>query len=900
MRNVSAFLTVVFLLLVIPAAGQQWYIKGSVKDVKDNIDLTGAIVTLYDSTHTVITSTVTDSLGFFSIFPVARGVYDISFSHIGFDEYRKKIQVKSNNLNLGFIEMIARDNVLDEVKVIEKILSVLQKGDTTEFNAAAFKVNPDADAAALVRKMPSIDVRDKQVRAQGETVLKVLVDGKPFFGDNPYASLNNLPANLIDKVQVYSEKSEQDLFTGFNGGNTTKTINIITKADRRNEKFGKVYAGYGGDNRYVAGGTMNDFGDKERITVTAQSNNLNIQNFSESNLVSTPGLLSGGTGVSNAAGINYTAQVNKKVDFSGSYFFNQGNNTVISSLTRQSILKATAGQIYRDSNNAQNKNYNHRLDLRLNYTIDSQNSILWQPQLSVQENSSNSFREGNTAQGPEFLNLTINRTVANLSGYNFINNLLYRHSFDKKGRTFSLDGTIANNGNSGKTQLNAGNTYINDLAAKDTFNQHIGQLQRTWTLTGNAVYTEPVGKAGLVQLKYYVNYIPSSSARNANNYDSASRDYTIPDTILSNTFKSTAATHKAGVSYQLQGEKYQFSAGIYYQLAQIRNTQVLPTASHIKQDFQNVLPAAHFQYRFSQMKNLNVTYNTSTDAPTVSQLQPVVNNTNPLFLTAGNPDLKQPYINNLNIDYSVTNINTSASFYLGVSGTYGMRYITNNVFLTSVDTTILHDIQLRKGVQLTTPVNLDGYKNATAYAVYSFPISGIKLNFDVDLNAGISQMPNIVNNVTNISTNKNADFGVSLNSNISEQVDFTLTANSTVIANENLLNARLNNTFFNQSVRFTLNLLLWKGFVFNTDIAYQYNSGVSGIYHPEYTLWNVGIGKKLLKDKRGDIRLVVYDILNQNTNIQHTVTDYYIQDTHNNAVNRYFVFTFTYNIRGIK
>jgi hypothetical protein len=204
---------------------------------------------------------------------------------------------------------------LDEVKIVAKVLAMVQKDDTLEFNAGAYKVNPDADAADLVRKMPSLEISGKNVTAQGESVVKVLVDGKPFFDNDPYASLKNLPAEIIDKVQVYNEKSEQEQFTGFSEGNTSKTINIITKPDKRNGLFGKAYGGLGGDNggegKYGTGFTLNGFDHDRRITLTGQSNNINIQNFSDPNAAG-----SGEYGLTNtkATGMNYTDKWGKKMD----------------------------------------------------------------------------------------------------------------------------------------------------------------------------------------------------------------------------------------------------------------------------------------------------------------------------------------------------------------------------------------------------------------------------------------------------------------------------------------------------------------------------------------------------------------------------------------------------------
>ena len=482
-----------------------------------------------------------------------------------------------------------------------------QKDDTLEFNAGAFKVNPDADAADLVRKMPTIDISGKTISAQGESVTKIVVDGKPFFGNDPYAALKNLPADVIDKVQVYNEKSDQEQFTGFSEGNTTKTINIITKANKKQGIFGKIYGGAGEDETndamYGAGLSVNQFSGDRRITLTGQSNNVNIQNFSDNS--SSAGGGAGGLSTTNAAGINYSDKWGKKVDISGSYFFNDVNNNIIRETRKTYVIAADSGQVYNEDNPSASQTYSHRFNMRFNYIIDSMNSILLSPQFSYNKNDGNSSRDGNTVQASLPINQTMNTNNTNTTGLNFANNLLYRRKFRKKGRTFSMGFNTGNNSNNGTTMHTAQDVYYASPSLNDTINQQTLQNQSTWNLAGNATYTEPVAKTGLLKLEYNLNYIPAVSERNTNDLSYATNTYSIPDDAYSSDFNSKNITHKAGASYQVHTKKAELSFGLNYQLTELRNVQTQPLYDHLNQDFQNLLPVHLFITNFPKQKTCN-------------------------------------------------------------------------------------------------------------------------------------------------------------------------------------------------------------------------------------------------------------------------------------------------------
>jgi hypothetical protein len=902
-RNAMKFFCLLIITIFVCAIGvaQTFTVTGNIFNEKNN-PLRSADILVSSKKDTTEFKTETAKDGGFSI-SVPSGSYYLSVAAHGYEGYSDSFIIGSAPLAAGVIHLIPVTYLLDEVKIVQKVLAMVQRDDTVEFNSGAYKVNPDADAADLVKKMPSIEISDKQIKAQGENVTKVLVDGKPFFGSDPFAALKNLPADVIDKVQVYNEKSDQEQFTGFSEGAASKTINVITKPGKKKGFFGKVYAGYGpsaipgssadvGD-KYGVGTTLNQFSGDRRITITEQSNNVNAQNFTSDNSGVGGG---GGLATTNATGINYSEKWGKKTDISASYFFNETNSSIERQLRKTYILSVDSGQVYNESNPVTSHNDNHRFNLRFNYAIDSMNSVLWQPAISVNNSKNNTGQQGNTTEAMMPVNQVSNRNIGQTTSFNLSGGLLFRHKFYKKGRTFSLNANTNNSTNNGKTIHTAEDIYFTGAISNDTINQQILQKQNTWNLSGNATYTEPAGNHGLVKLEYTMGYQPARSDKNASRYSYTTDSYSIPDIVLSNSFRSSNLSHKAGGSYLYRMGKGEFSVGVNYQLTELRTDQAAPVSYNFSQNFENILPTATLHYKFSKTHNLQITYNTGTQVPSVTQLQNVITDADPLHLYAGNPLLKQPYQHTLTIRYTGMGSKTKNNISASVTGAVTQHAITSNSIIAERDTLIAQSIVLHRGSQLTTPQNIDGNQTLSANVSYGVPLGFLKCHLNAAANATLSRIPAVVNNEVNYQDNKNTGITISVSSNISENIDFTVSSASSRVSNSNAINRQLNTNYFNESGKASLNLIMWKGIVFNTALAYQANAGLAAGYNKDYLLWNVSLGKKIFKKRQGDIRLSAFDMLNQNNNIQHTVTDLYIQDSRSNTLQRYFLLVFTYKI----
>ncbi len=936
------FLTVefaVFFTFSLSAQGK-FTISGILKD-NFNEGAIGAGIQLKTSDGVYLKGAVANEDGSFILEEVDNGKYVIAFSSMGLTTINRNIEIANKDLNLGIIKFSSDAKEVEGAVVKAARIAVQQSGDTTDYNANSFKVNPDATAEDLVRKMPGIDLSGGQVKAQGETVGKVLVDGKSFFGDDASNTLKNLPAEVVAKIQVYDEKSEQSRMTGVDDGETIKAINIVTKTEKREGLFGKVYAGGGTDANslfngqgsndflYNLGGNINSFKGDRRISIVAQSNNINNQNFSSQDLLGVASSGGGGRGgfrggggggrmgggdassnflvgtsngiaTTNAIGINYSDKLSKKVDITASYFFNKSNTVTLQETNRFFVSNVNSGQTYYENSNANAMNFNHRINARLTYNIDSFNTLLWIPSVSLQANNSTSNLQGLTSMGLEDLNNTTNRFRSELSGYNFSNMLMYFHRFKKQGRSFNIHSNITGNQNKGWSTFLANNQYYTNAALNDTLDQESDINRTGYTVRTSVQYSEPLSKQSNLQVNYTNSYQNTSSEKLTNNFDVINNDYVLFDTLLSNKFTSIYQTNAVGLNYGYNNKMLRANFGANAQLATLRGDRILPNNTPINRDFKNILPRAMLRFNFSKTNNLGLFYRTSTSAPSINQLQEVIDNTNPLQLTSGNSNLKQSYTHNLFSRYTATNTKNNSTFFAMIRGTVTQNYVGTSTIIAAEETPIRDGIVLGKGSQYTTQENLSGYYSLNGFTTYGTPITALRSNININLNGGITRIPGLINGQKNYSNNRNVGLGLVFSSNISEKVDFTLSSNTNMNFVKNTLNSNADNNFLNQSTRFAANYIFWKGIVLNTELNHQFYSGLISNSNQNFLLWNASIAKKIFKKQQAEVKLSIFDIMGQNAAFAQTFTEAYNQTIQTNVLQRYLMLTFTYNIRSFK
>ncbi|GAB4343609.1 MAG: TonB-dependent receptor [Flammeovirgaceae bacterium] len=891
--------------------------------------MVGATVVLMqpkDSTEKFVK--ITDPEGKFEFKNLKKKFYILKISYVGYDDIVRRIIFEKPEIDLGILWISPNSKMLNQVEVIGKAPLAIQKGDTTEMSASAYKTDKNASVEELIKKTPTVTVENGVIKAQGENVGKVMIDGKEYFGEDASMALKNLPADVVDKIQVYDRMSDQSRFTGFDDGNSVKTINIITKSDKKNAQFGKIYAGYGTDERYLVGGNVNFFNGNRRIALIGMSNNLNIQNFSAQDLVgltnSTGQGRGGGGGMggrgnrnnpannflvgqqngiatTHSFGVNYNDIWAKNINIGTSYFFNFSEINNTQEMNRNYFLSRVANQTYQQNSLTNIDNQNHRLNVRLEYKIDSFNTIILTPRLSFQGNLNNALSKAQTnLENGAKLNASENKQKIDSWAYNFVNDLLWQHAFPKRGRTISINLNTQINDRDNHTKLTAYNFYYLPLRViSDTLNQYTDQITEGLTVGSNIAYTEPLGKNSLLQVDYNVSKNKNISERKTYEWDLGNESFPLLDSLLSNEFDNQYLSQRVGASYRLnKNKKMNLAFGLAYQNAVLKGEQSFPDAMPtISRKFNNILPNAMLRYNFSESSNLRIFYRTSTNAPSVTQLQNVIDNTNPLLLVAGNPSLKQEYSHFAVMRYSFNNTAKSTSFFAFANVNHIRNYIGNTTLIAETNTPLANGIILNRGSQLITPDNLNGFWSVRSFLVYGFPITKLKLN--VSLNGGITynRLPSLINKKQNYSNSYVYNQGVTISSNISEKIDFSLGYVSNYNVVKNTLQPELDNNFFFHTISFRSNVIFGKGFLWQNEMYHTLYAGLADGFNRDFLLWTLSFGKKIFKDQNGEIKVSVFDVLNQNNNINRTVTEAYIEDIQNRVLKQYYMLTFTYYLK---
>lgn len=912
------------------AGFSQTQLSGKITDKQSGellMDVRVALLAIPDSS--VVKVAMSNEEGIYTLTELTPGSYLIKVTSLEYSDQVKRMELPAGNTVMDFA-MKTDTKLIEEVTVEAKAVRVEQKGDTTQYNAEAYKTNPDATVQDLITKMPGITLENGVVKAQGEQITKVMIDGQEFFGDDANAALKNLPAEIVSKIQVYDQASDQAKFTGISDGNEAKALNIVTKPGKNQGQFGKIYAGYGyPNNLYMAGANVNFFKGTRRISLVGMSNNVNQQNFSTDDILGVTGssgsqsrggpggrgggppggpdnenyLVSQQSGVSttHAIGLNYTDKwgKNQNTKVTGSYFFN-GSRTDNSQVTsRNYVLSTTAGQHYGEDFSAIMKNANHRLNFKFDIALDSMNSLVITPKISYQGNDRTQGTNGTTVDGSQALINTIdNSTFSNNKGINASNSILWRHRFAKPKRTFSanLTGTYTNrNGNSGQESYSH---YYDELGNDSlaAINQQADNKTNGYGVNGRFSYTEPLGKNWSGEVLYAPSYNVSAADKRTYALDSLTGAYSMMDTTLSNVFDNQTIVQEGGVNARYQKNKTSFQVGVSYQNSLLLNKQDFPVDRDVRLGFNSILPNARFRYEFTKSTSLMLAYRAGTRNPTIDQLQNVIDNSNPLSLSSGNPDLKQQYNHRLFGRFNSTNMKKATNFNVFLGGEMNSNYITTSSIIATVDTVIDGGITLQRGAQYRKPVNLNGSWNARTTVSYGVPLTKLKLNLNFYLGGAYTVLPGLINNVVNESKTSNANGGLTISSNISENMDFTV---GYTLNYNNVLNTRQNSKsdYFIHNINARFNWIIKGRLVINSNYSMNAYAGLGSGYNQTIMLWNGGIGYKLLKNKQLELRVSVFDILNNNNSITRNVTESYIEDVKSNVLNRYYMVTVTYNIR---
>jgi hypothetical protein len=927
------------LVAVLAVNGQRLILKGKVVDSLSRKGLASATISLVRAADSaLLTFGIADSAGEFRLPVTGSGPYLLSVSYTGFQPVWWAL--KNGEHELGEIVLVP-NGLLQATQVRARRPPVEINNDTIEFNAENFKTQPNAVVEDMLRKIPGVTVEsDGTVKVNGQTVRRILVNGKEFFTGDVKMATKNLNADAVDKLQVFDRKSDQAAFTGVDDGNSEKTINIQLKKDRNLATFGKVGAGAGlgggggsegggglgggsgggglagNDGRYDGQANINRFRGDEQLSFLGMGNNTNRQGFSLMDVLNFTGELSkgmrnGGGGISiqtsnagNNNGLPVTglgqSQQGIAQTFAGGANFNntwdKGRTSLNTNYTasdirlvtdRQSLFQNVGDSVYStfDTTHTVTRIAQQRLGVILDQTVDPSFSfrltptLTWQHTNNSQSESYSSVAGGSGnsgGTGDSLLNDGVNQTASGPGAFNLASDVLLRKRLAKKGRTLSLDVNINYNHSTDRGSQVSDNTFsiINQQYQRDAVTRSVG---------GNLTYTEPVGSRSLVALSSFYNINTGSTDKSTTDFDAVSGKYDLPDSGLSNHFSSDYRYGGGGVSFRTNSNKMNLTAGATVQAATL-NAMNLSEGNAIRQRTTDLLPNAIVQYSFAQTKNARLDYETFTTQPSVVQLQPVPDLSNPLDISTGNPKLKRTYNQSLTLTYMLAQFAQRRHLLVMISASDAAGAIVQSDSVTAY------------GTRMTMPVNTNGVGNLLSNIEYGFPIRKWHGQFEMGASFVYSRNAAYVNSAKNDINSMSFRPNVSYTYNEGDKVDLELTAAVSLNTGRYSLQPELNTNYVRQHYGINMTNYLPAGLSIHNEFNYIFNTGRPAGYNTSTPLWNLSVAKSLFKHDRGEIKVSVMDVLDQNSGITRSIEQGSIQDEKYNVLQRYFLLSFTYSL----
>lgn len=909
--------TILFTSLLVAWAGLAYAqstfgLKGQIND-ETGAPMVAATVTLLQVSDSVMVQfAISKPDGSFEISRIKAGNYICRISYVGYASHGEKVSFSEGNEKVKTLEPIQLQpdaSLLEDVTVEGERIPLLIDGDTVTYDAKAFNTRPNAVVEDLLKKLPGVEVeRDGSIKAHGEKVNKVLVDGKEFFGDDPKMATKNLPAEAVDKVQVYDKASDFAEFSGIDDGNEQKTINLQLKEDHKNGRFGNVAAGYGTDDRYQLKANVNQFGGNTQLSVIGNHNNINEQGFSMNDYINFMGglqsMMSGGGGsfsleidsdiplgngfsdglmTSTSGGINLNQDLGKDTKLHGNYLGSRLDNTVDRISSRTNFLES--GEQFNSNENTLrlSTSSGHAGNLRLKHNFSKASKLEFNTKFTYNqgENQSNDRNQVFNSKG-ELQNEAFNQNDSEGSRYSVQSDLSYNKRFLKLGRTFSF----SLNATKG---LDESEGNVNTFSTINTENGPVSnQLRQRQNNENDQLdyglkvgFTEPIANGQF--LEFQVESATKTNGVQKDFFDRNQDNQLNLNEDLSNKFDRNYQFNKAEMKYSYNSEKMKFSAGMGYQFSTLQG-DLIYREEKINQDFKRWLPFLRAKYEFGSGKTINFRYTTSLREPSLEQLQPIVNNTNPLNIYEGNPNLRAEFQHNANLMFMWYDQFSFTSFFAFLNATYTEDKIINSSTI---------DNSLR---QLTKPVNINDDWLLTGHLSFGRPLKAIGTKFNIDHRLTYNHSYLYLNNQQDVVDRwvHGATFRLEkiksdvLDISAGIQVDY----NTTRYAENDLLDQ----DFLNRTWFVDVGLNLKNKWVLSSSLDYSQFSNESFGNQPDRAIWKASASYFFLNDNRGELKLSAFDLLNQNIGVNRNATSNFIETERVNTLGRYFMLSFVYKL----
>lgn len=904
-------------------AQQAGNINGKIIDGKTNqpIEYVGIILSgKTDSTKKV--GVVTNKAGEFSFNAVANGDYKIRISALGYNSITKEINLNGKTVNIGTLKLKEDAIALKDVAVNGRYATASVKKDTVEFNADAYKTRPNAAVEDLLKKLPGVTVdKDGSILVQGQKVTRLTVDGKDFFGTDPKTATKNLPADAIAKVQLIDSKTQEAKATGIDDGQREKVLNLTIKEDKKKGWFGNANLAGGTTDKYGSYLSANHFNKNLQFAVLGMSNNTNDASFGYDDLSSFSGgnignifappaggsfsinnnngkTTIGGSGVfdnnaiglytTHSGGVNYSNSwgKNNKLAISGSYFtyFSSGLGNKLSN-----IQDLSSGDILRtlDNTDRNSNNQAHRFNFKAEYHPDSLTDMVFRPNVILNSTTNINNRtfnanfdaSGKANDGSQYYN------QHNFTPSLFGEFTVLRRLANKKGSvSLRLNGT-QNTFNSDWLNQSLLHQYVNGGTTVTNINQQANQENASKTYTINGNYARQLNQRWSANLAYGYTKSIIDAQQITFDYNPTTDRYETIVPSLTNTFDNHNSQQVAGLGFIYTGKDWTYNFGFNAQES-LLNANVFNNVGanigNIEKSYYNLLPRLTVNFKNKANQTIAINYRASVNLPSVTDLQPVQNNTNPLYQRIGNPDLEARKNHRLSVNFNTFSPDNNR---------YWNGYFLYNL---SFDDTG-NDITYNNGIQTVKPINVNGNYYLRAGTFFGMPskLKGLRMNYGA--NFFTEHRTNFISGAKNITNRFEIGPNINWSYDIDDKFNAGIYAYVAYTKVNNTAESAIDNKYFTLNNTLNLSYEFIKDLRIEADLDHIGSAGRADGFNNNYFLLNAGINKYLMK-RRVTLGLKGFDILNQNTSIDRIVNSSRIEDVRYNNITRYFYLSLNYKL----
>lgn len=904
MKSGKCLLMLLMILFSPMAFAQQSGVNvtGSVVEQGSDTPIEQATVRLLNvKDSAMVRGVVSARNGSFTLKNVKKGSYLLHITFIGYDPLYQPLQItgKKNPVNVGKLELSDGAIELGEAVVIGKAPEVTVRNDTVEYNADSYKVTEGSVLEDLLKKMPGVEVDSEgKITVNGKEVKKVMVDGKEFFSDDPKVASKNLPAKMIDKLQVLDKKSDMAQMTGFDDGEEETVINLTVKPGMKQGWFGNAYGGYGSKDRYEGNAMVNRFVNNDQITFMGGANNTNNMGFSDLASTMFSGMGGGGgrrggfgagSGITSSgnAGLNFSKEFKPdKLTLGGNTRYSHSDNDARSKSDRQNILPGDSSSYDNSEAMSRTKSDNFGVDFRLEWKPDTMTQLIFRPSFSLSHSMNDNFSDATTLDNErDTVNTNKSSNYSESNGYNLNASIDFSRKLNNKGRVFSATLSGGNSDSYSDGMNRSDIVYFNqtDALKNSIIDQRSRYDNKGFNYRAYVSWVEPIGHNNFIQATYSISQRKQEALKNVYNQD-ADGIYNVLDSAYSQSYRNNFISQRACLSFKSQREKFNYTIGLNLDPSYSSSENFVgdTTLSKITRKVVNLSPMAQFNYMFDKRTNLRIMYNGRTSQPSMTQLQPVADISDPTNITIGNPDLNPRYTNNVFIRFQQFTPEKQRAFMIMANGSY---IINDIVSYTSYNQ--------ETGVKTTTYKNVNGNYSGNVRMMLNTPLKNKKFSINSMTMASFANSNGYINEEKN--TNRNLILsergGIDFRSSY---LDLGVNGNIRYNATSNSLQKENNQNTFNYGAGGYTTIYLPLNFKIESDVNWSTNSGYGDGFKQNEVLWNASASKSFLKNNQGTLRFKIYDILQQRSNISRSVTASYIQDSEYNTLGSYFMVHFIY------